>query len=53
MAELAAKVREMPDVRDTVVFPIRSRLRRGAYYVPGRRIVDVLLGRLAADLLKR
>lgn len=50
---LQIRLRELPDVRELLVHNLRTRVRRGRYFVSSKEIVDALLGRLAADLLNQ
>ena len=49
---LQHRLSELPDERDILVHDLRAKVRRGRYFVSSRDIVDALLGRLTADLLK-
>ena len=40
----------LPEERDIVVHELRSKVRKGKYFISSREIVDALLGRLAAGL---
>ena len=53
VAGLEHRLRDLPEERDTLVHDLRTKIRRGRYFVSSRDIVDALLGRLAADLLNQ
>jgi len=46
------RLSELPEEREILVQDLRTKVRRGRYYVSSREIVDALLGRLTADLLR-
>lgn len=41
----------LPEERDLVVHDLRAKVRSGNYFVSSSKIVDALLGRLAANLI--
>lgn len=50
---LANHLSNLPEEREILVHDLRAKVRRGHYFVSGRKIVDALLGRLTADLLNQ
>jgi hypothetical protein len=49
--EIRRQFELLPEERDIVVHDLRAKIRSGNYFVSSKKIVDALLGRLAASLI--
>ncbi|MCC6441837.1 MAG: flagellar biosynthesis anti-sigma factor FlgM [Armatimonadetes bacterium] len=49
---VAAKIKDMPDVREDIVASLRERIQNGTYNVDSKQVAEMILRRTAADSLK-